>query len=135
MGIRHLTKPIFGVQWHPESISSSYGFEIMSNFKKIVQEFWRSKHGHSARLSAGLCSRSLDLNLHSKAGTRQKDSLTARDSSTCGSHLKPAYQAYSVKSIDLGVGPAPEIVFESVVRGKTKDGEAWLDSAKVNHSF
>ena len=34
MGIRHKTLPIFGVQFHPESIVSEYGFDILKNFIK-----------------------------------------------------------------------------------------------------
>lgn len=32
MGIRHKALPIFGVQFHPESIVSEYGFDILKNF-------------------------------------------------------------------------------------------------------
>ncbi len=34
MGIRHKTLPIFGVQFHPESIISEHGFDILKNFLK-----------------------------------------------------------------------------------------------------
>ena len=32
MGIRHKALPIFGVQFHPESIVSEHGFDILKNF-------------------------------------------------------------------------------------------------------
>ena len=32
MGIEHKEKQIFGVQFHPESIASDYGYQIFSNF-------------------------------------------------------------------------------------------------------
>jgi len=35
MGLRHRTLPIFGVQFHPESIASDYGHEILANFLAI----------------------------------------------------------------------------------------------------
>lgn len=38
MGLEHMTKPIYGVQFHPESISTSYGKKIMENFRDISKE-------------------------------------------------------------------------------------------------
>ena len=35
MGIEHETHPVFGVQFHPESIATENGIQIISNFLKI----------------------------------------------------------------------------------------------------
>ncbi|CUA71292.1 hypothetical protein RSOLAG22IIIB_09466 [Rhizoctonia solani] len=49
MGLQHKTLPLYGVQFHPESISSrrsnhgvDAGKQIIRNFMNIVDDFWRS---------------------------------------------------------------------------------------------
>ncbi len=37
MGLRHCSLPIFGVQFHPESIASEHGHELLANFLAIAR--------------------------------------------------------------------------------------------------
>ena len=37
MGIAHQTLPFYGVQFHPESIASQQGHELLDNFLKIIR--------------------------------------------------------------------------------------------------
>ena len=37
MGLRHATLPVFGVQFHPESIASEHGHDLLANFLALAR--------------------------------------------------------------------------------------------------
>ncbi|KAF3325578.1 aminodeoxychorismate synthase [Carex littledalei] len=39
MGVMHSSRPHYGVQFHPESIATSFGRQIFQNFKKVTLEY------------------------------------------------------------------------------------------------
>lgn len=45
MGVRHREFPISGVQFHPESIASEYGHDLLRNFLAIARE-WNAGQTH-----------------------------------------------------------------------------------------
>jgi para-aminobenzoate synthetase len=42
MGVRHTTRPIWGVQFHPESISTEFGHRLLDNFRTLTAEYRRT---------------------------------------------------------------------------------------------
>ncbi|CAA7017688.1 unnamed protein product [Microthlaspi erraticum] len=49
MGIRHSTFPHYGLQFHPESIATTYGSQIFKNFKDITVDYWNRCKSPSLR--------------------------------------------------------------------------------------
>lgn len=41
MGVRHRTKPQWGLQFHPESIASQYGHDVIRNFYRLARNWHR----------------------------------------------------------------------------------------------
>lgn len=49
MGFRHITKPIHGVQFHPESIATEHGHAMIANFLTLCGITPRIPAGHAAQ--------------------------------------------------------------------------------------
>ena len=102
MGLRHRSRPIWGVQFHPESIGSEYGTTLMKNFLALAA-------------------------LHAKAPTSEV-ALSALDatSSCSATCLTPALDIAFEK---LGTWLDPEDCF--LASYATEDDAFWLDSSLV----
>lgn len=40
MGVKHSTRPHYGVQFHPESVATCHGSQIFKNFREITDDYW-----------------------------------------------------------------------------------------------
>ncbi|WP_225880485.1 aminodeoxychorismate synthase component I [Anabaenopsis elenkinii] len=109
MGLRHRYLPFWGVQFHPESICTEYGWKILENFRDITSKSSENRARETKYQDRG------------KKWTRQNPIVPGQ------------YQVYSQK---LDIYPDPEQVFVNLYGYATqaigKDTHAfWLDSSLV----
>ncbi|WP_285612390.1 aminodeoxychorismate synthase component I [Actinokineospora globicatena] len=43
MGVRHRERPAWGVQFHPESVATEHGVDLLANFEAMTRQWW-SRH-------------------------------------------------------------------------------------------
>ncbi|KAI2046362.1 para-aminobenzoate synthase, (PABA) [Ophidiomyces ophidiicola] len=133
MGVQHRSRPIFGTQWHPESVCSTHGQQIIDNFRTITLEYWARSSPWNSWASRSLVENASlpDFILNNSAIVREAQEapfgefIPPRRASTVTVH------PYYIKSATLGQGPTAQALFDAAVRNSSVDGEAWLDSARV----
>jgi para-aminobenzoate synthetase len=52
MGIRHRERPVWGVQFHPESVATEFGHELLANFRDLTEQFHTADRRSPARTPA-----------------------------------------------------------------------------------
>lgn len=130
MGVQHATLPHHGVQFHPESICTKYGKQMMSNFFGISQEFY----AHQNRPEF------LDIPEYIRSYSVVPTSIL----SSTPQVPRPVYQynrkpanPYSllIHALDPSIFPDPELIFSSLflTGPESKAASWWLDSARQPH--
>ncbi len=113
MAVEHRERPLFGVQFHPESIGSEHGRALLGNFARRTAQHWQ-EHDRSAGLGDG----SLDARPYDIAPA--PDACAAPQQDACD--LRVFHR-------ELRSAPGPLSAFEQLCT----DGAPsfWLDSART----
>ncbi|GLZ36932.1 aminodeoxychorismate synthase component I [Actinokineospora sp. NBRC 105648] len=45
MGVRHRERPAWGVQFHPESVCTEHGTDLLANFARLTRQWWSDHPG------------------------------------------------------------------------------------------
>ena len=106
MGLRHSLLPLWGVQFHPESIGTEEGHRLLANFRDLT-ELYRYRHGMSRRPS----STTIDLGPAARLSRPQR----MRELRVLAERLVTRWD--------------PEVAFDRLFR--TGYHPFWLDSSQV----
>jgi para-aminobenzoate synthetase len=106
MGVEHRTRAQWGVQFHPESIATQYGRELIYNFLQLARV--RSPRRNAVTASPA------------RARTRRLFSWPKS---------QPPASEFRLMSRRLNHQPDPEDVYVQLFAGR--DGAFWLDSSRV----
>jgi para-aminobenzoate synthetase len=104
MGIEHTRRPLWGVQFHPESIASEHGHQIVRNFYELAHARTRPRRRGAGRPPQRAAAR----RQHPERGTGGEEGLALR-----------------VRTLD--VEPSTERLFQRLFG--TAEHAFWLDSA------
>ncbi|KAF8931507.1 hypothetical protein BGZ58_007585 [Dissophora ornata] len=140
MGIRHRSLPHHGVQFHPESICTQFGRQMMNNFFRISHEFYE---GNADRNQGRVFQELPDfVRALSVVPTSQpsigRPAITHFTATPChGLKSQSSTNPYSllIHALDPSTFPEPEAVFSSLflTGPRSKAASWWLDSARQPH--
>jgi para-aminobenzoate synthetase len=131
MGIAHCTRPHFGVQFHPESIATQFGVQLLSNFAALS----RKALAMPAAPRLGMSKRTTPFNSYLAFDTEAKSSSRDTDVLPCPEAQTPAEHRSHTASlqlmhecIPLQRGVTGNYIMEMLNWGGEPD-TFWLDSA------
>ncbi|ALN61209.1 aminodeoxychorismate synthase, component I [Lysobacter antibioticus] len=120
MALRHRRLPQWGVQFHPESILTEHGIDLIANFRDLAHRHQRRPFVSLATPSPG------PLPAESRrAESKQAESRQAESRQAESSDIGPARSLRVIARPLQGVGD-PEAVFSALFAGRAN--AFWLDS-------
>ncbi len=122
MAICHKNKPFWGVQFHPESICSEYGFTLLKNFAHLTKQLSK-KNNNKFNFSQSSVIRET---FNNKTPLIKDQFYPSKPSLIRGAFEQEEYQVYSLK-LDFWLDT--EIVFKALF--SQSDYCFWLDSSMV----
>ncbi|KAI8098461.1 ADC synthase [Halteromyces radiatus] len=129
MGFQHKTLPLWGVQFHPESVSTEHGQIMMDNF--IMQTYeWMKKTGRP------LMTKPLDSTIQSCSVTSTSKILPCPPTNTADA--TSAFTLHTKRCFPHWVDP--EYLVEDLLNGDTVEGLkvksiSWLDSSRKSSPY
>jgi para-aminobenzoate synthetase len=118
MGMRHRSLPMWGVQFHPESICTEYGQTLFENFKEITQKFVQERDKTPTK--------------HYWTGNNQATSLptnSSQNSSQTDSFQQNQQQEFELCTRKLSLYHDTEQMFVHLFGNSAS--AFWLDSSRV----
>ncbi|MFZ4556838.1 MAG: aminodeoxychorismate synthase component I [Pseudanabaena sp.] len=118
MGMRHRSLPMWGVQFHPESICTEYGQTLFENFKEITQKFVQERDKTPTK--------------HYWTGNNQATSLptnSSQNSSQTDSFQQNQQQEFELCTRKLSLCHDTEQMFVHLFGNSAS--AFWLDSSRV----
>ncbi|MEV5704544.1 aminodeoxychorismate synthase component I [Actinoallomurus sp. NPDC052274] len=119
MGVRHRERPLWGVQFHPESIGTEYGRELLANFRDLVgsRDLTGSRDFGGSRNLVG----SRDLGGHRPHSPVR---MACAGPDPAPASAEPPYRL-EVRRLDRA--PDPETTYRELFAGRPRS--FWLDGA------
>ncbi|XP_062229714.1 probable aminodeoxychorismate synthase, chloroplastic [Phragmites australis] len=135
MGIRHSSRPHYGVQFHPESVATHYGRQIFQNFKKMTSDFGlHSSWLQERKVNSAEQRVSVPKDLLHTERLELWDPVGARMLANRGSENK--YLRLRWKKIDNFLCPtvSSEDIFAVLFGHQNGEDTFWLDSSSVDQN-